>query len=157
MSYVFNANEVFEMAIEMEKNGTKFYQDAKEAVSDEKQKELLQKLSDMEAQHVVDFQKLKEQFCTKEMQDQGFDSDNLSFLYLKAIADTKIFFEREKKTGIIDILKDAILAEKESIVFYLGMKDLMPENLGKEKIDAIIKEEMGHIRFLSSELLAIKK
>jgi len=29
------------------------------------------------------------------------------------------------------------------------MKELVPENLGKNKIDKIIKEEMGHIRLLS--------
>ena len=56
-----------------------------------------------------------------------------------------------------EILKEAILAEKDSIVFYLGMKELVPENFGKTKIDAIIKEEMAHINLLSSKLVALKK
>ena len=47
-----------------------------------------------------------------------------------------------------------ILAEKDSIVFYLGMKEIVPENLGKTKIDQIIKEEMAHIKLLSKELVA---
>ena len=54
--------------------------------------------------------------------------------------------EQEK---IRKILKAAIGLEKESIVFYLGMKELVPTKFGKDKIDKIIKEEMGHIRFLS--------
>jgi len=29
------------------------------------------------------------------------------------------------------------------------MKELVPTKFGKDKIDKIIKEEMGHIRFLS--------
>ena len=41
------------------------------------------------------------------------------------------------------ILKGAIEAEKDSIVFYLGMKNAVPENLGQDKIEAIIQEEMG--------------
>ena len=56
-----------------------------------------------------------------------------------------------------EILKFAIGAEKESIIFYLGMKDAVPGNLGKHRLDAIIKEEMGHIRMLSNKLVSIKK
>ena len=55
-----------------------------------------------------------------------------------------------------EILKAAIEAEKDSIVFYLGMKEVVPEGLGKNRIDGIIKEEMGHIRLLSKELVALK-
>lgn len=53
------------------------------------------------------------------------------------------------------IIKYAMAAEKDSIVFYLGMKDLVPENMGKKKIDEIIREEMSHIRLLSKELSVI--
>jgi rubrerythrin len=55
------------------------------------------------------------------------------------------------------ILKDAITAEKDSTVFYLGMKELVSSKQGKDKIDAIIKEEMGHIRLLASKLVAVKR
>ena len=44
-------------------------------------------------------------------------------------------------------------AEKAWIVFYIGMKDVVPSHLGKDKLDDIIKEEMSHIRLLSKKLL----
>ena len=53
-------------------------------------------------------------------------------------------------------IKAAILAEKDSIVFYLGMKDLVPEGLGQSRLDGIIKEEMSHINLLSRRLIATK-
>ena len=56
-----------------------------------------------------------------------------------------------------EILKAAIMAEKDSIVFYLGMKEMVPEDFGKAKIDIIIKEEMGHIKLLSGRLVALKR
>jgi rubrerythrin len=63
-------------------------------------------------------------------------------------------FEKDlDPTTMKDILKAAIGAEKDSIVFYLGMKELVPAKLGKDKIDDIIKEEMSHIRLLSARLL----
>ncbi len=55
-----------------------------------------------------------------------------------------------------EILKAAIEAEKESIVFYLGMREAVPGTLGKSRLDDIIKEEMGHIRLLSRELVQHK-
>jgi hypothetical protein len=40
------------------------------------------------------------------------------------------------------IFRAAIGFEKESIIFFLGMKELVPENLEKNRIDKIIKEVM---------------
>jgi len=37
------------------------------------------------------------------------------------------------------------------------MKDLVPDKFGKDRMDAIIKEEMGHIRILGKELISIKQ
>jgi rubrerythrin len=82
-----------------------------------------------------------------------FDPDEESCLYLIALADTKVFFEKpDPGTDMREILKSAIQAEKDSIVFYLGMKGLVPEKLGRTKIDGIIAEEMGHIRLLARKL-----
>jgi rubrerythrin len=87
-----------------------------------------------------------------------FDPDNEAVMYLKALADTKVFFEKALDTSTLkEILKAAIAAEKDSIVFYLGMRDAVPARLGKDRIDAIIKEEMGHIRQLSAKLVALKQ
>jgi rubrerythrin len=72
----------------------------------------------------------------------------------------RVFFEKEKPTdssSMKEILKEAIIAEKDSIVFYLGMKEFVPEKLGKDKIEQIIKEEMGHIKLLSNHLTSLKE
>jgi rubrerythrin len=55
------------------------------------------------------------------------------------------------------IFKSALAAEKDSIAFYVGMKDLVPAGSGRAKIDDIIKEEMGHIRLLGERLTALKR
>ena len=79
-------------------------------------------------------------------------------LYLSSLADTHVFFKKEIDiTSMEEVLKSAIIAEKDSIVFYLGMKELVPDKYGKEKLDLIIQEEMQHIRLLSKELIALKK
>ena len=69
-----------------------------------------------------------------------------------------VFFEKEIDTSSMEeILKAAITAEKDSIVLYTGMKEMVPEKFGRHRIDNIIKEEMGHIRLLSQELKKLKR
>jgi len=158
MVYDFTADDVFEMAEQLERNGAKFYRTAAENVADPSAKDLLLGLATMEDEHLKTFASLKADLTEAEKTTTFFDPEDESALYLRALADTRVFFEKEiDVSSMKDILKAAILAEKDSIVFYLGMKDFVPNQLGKNRLDTIIKEEMGHIRILSKELVSLKK
>ena len=158
MSYEFSADDIFEMAEQMERNGAKFYRTAAENVADPLAKELLIGLAVMEDEHEKTFASLRADLSEKEKAATVFDPEGESTLYLRALADTRVFFEKEIDiSSMKDILKAAVEAEKDAIVFYLGMKDLVPDKLGRDKLDIIIKEEMGHIRILSRELIAFNK
>ena len=158
MSYDFNAEEVFEMAEQIERNGAAFYRNAAKQMSDPEEQALLNDLARMEDEHEETFAALRKNLSAKEKENTIFDPMDESVGYLKALVDTKVFFEKKlDASSMVAVLKDAILAEKDSIVFYLGMKDAVSADLGRDKIDAIIKEEMSHIRLLSRKLLASKK
>ena len=158
MMYDFNADDIFEIAEQLERNGAKFYRSAAEAVKDEKSSEFLRRLADMEDAHEQTFAKMRKQLKASEKAATVFDPNGEAVDYLRALADTRVFFEKKIDTGsMLAILKDAITAEKDSIVFYLGMRDAVPENLGRAHLDNVIKEEMGHIRLLSKELAAQKE
>ncbi len=158
MSYDFNANEIFEMAEQMERNGARFYRDAAEAAADPSNKELLTGLSKMEEAHEKIFESMRAELTAAEKASTVFDPSGEASLYLRALVDSRVFFKKEiDETSIVEILKSAIEAEKDSIVFYLGMKEAVPKKLGRDRIEAIIKEEMGHIRVLSKELVAKSK
>jgi len=158
MVYDFTADDVFEMAEQLERNGAKFYRTAAENISDPKSKELLIGLADMEDEHEKTFASLRADLTEAEKAITVFDPEDESALYLRALADTRVFFEKEIDiSSMKEILKAAIVAEKDSIVFYLGLKDFVPDQLGKNRLDTIIKEEMGHIRILSKELVSLKK
>ncbi|MGD9335538.1 MAG: ferritin family protein [Desulfobacterales bacterium] len=157
MIYDLTADDVFEMAEQLERNGHQFYREAAQNTDNPEYKKLLVGLGEMEVQHEKTFVDLRSELSFNEKTSTVFDPQNESALYLRALADTKVFFEKEidfssKKS----VLKAAILAEKDSIVFYLGIKEMVPEKYGKDKLDEIIKEEMGHIKILSKELVALK-
>ena len=158
MVYDFTANDVFEMAEQLERNGAKFYRTAAENVSDPKSKELLIELAAMEDEHEKTFASLRADLSEAEKTTTVFDPEHESDLYLRALADTRVFFKKKIDiSSMTEILKAAIVAEKDSIVFYLGLKDFVPDQLGKDRLDKIIKEEMGHIRILSKELVSLEK
>lgn len=157
MSYNFNADDVFEMAEQIEKNGAAFYRKAADAVADADAKSFLLELAAMEVSHEKIFSDMRRELGEAEKSATVFDPQDESASYLKALADTRVFFEKEFDTTTMEaILKAAILAEKDSIVFYLGMKDLVPDNLGQSRLDDIIKEEMSHIKMLSHRLISNK-
>jgi rubrerythrin len=158
MSIDFNADEVFEIAEQLERNGAKFYRSVAEKVNDANKKQILTNLAKMEDEHEQTFKSLRSQLSIDEKIQTTFDPEGESEKYLRALADTRIFYEKEvDTTSLEEIFKSAITAEKDSIVFYLGIKEVVPAHLGKQKLDEIIKEEMGHISLLSKELMEIKK
>jgi rubrerythrin len=157
MSYDFNADDVFEMAEQMERNGAKFYRTAAANTADAANKKFLLELAAMEDEHEKTFKAMRTELSAKEKESTVFDPDGEAALYLRALADTRVFFEKEiDVTSLKKILKSAIEAEKDSIVFYLGMKEAVPEKYGKGRLDVIIKEEMGHVRLLSRKLVEQK-
>ena len=157
MSYDFNADDVFEMAEQIERNGAVFYRKAAADINDPDAKTFLLDLAAMEDSHEKTFSSMRKKLTDTEKTSTVFDPGGEAASYLKALADTRIFFEKEIDTNSLQaILKAAILAEKDSIVFYLGMKDLVPNGLGQSRLDSIIKEEMSHINLLSRRLIATK-
>jgi len=167
MSIYFNADEIFEMAEQIEGNSIKFYRQAAEAHSDSECQTLLLHLAKMEERHLRAVSKMR-----ADMLNQGqvatvnstFDPDGDAAAYLRAMADGHVFDVRtdptevfsEKKT-LDEIFIISIGFEKDSIVFYIGMREMVPENLGKDQIDNIIKQEMRHITLLDNTFVALRK
>lgn len=154
MSIDFNADEVFEIAEQIERNGSRFYRTVAQNITETDKKQLLIDLAKMEDEHEQTFKDIRSKLSVDEKIQTTFDPEGESERYLRALADTRVFYEKEVDTSSFkEILKSAITAEKDSIVFYLGIKDVVPAHLGKEKLDDIIKEEMSHISLLSKALL----
>jgi len=158
MGIDFNADEVFEIAEQIERNGANFYRSVAKNIVNEEKRKLFINLAEMEDEHEQTFKTLRSQLSEDDKIVTTFDPNGDTENYLRALADTRVFYGKElNTTSLEEILKSAITAEKDSIVFYIGMKEVVPVHIGKQKLDDIIKEEMSHIRLLSSELLSLKK
>ena len=158
MAFDFNADDIFEIAVQIEKNGAEFYRKASDSQKEERYKKLLLDLSTMEVFHQKTFTDMRASLSEEMKKPTVFDPNDEAVLYLRALADMRVFYQKQIDLSSIEsILLAALATEKDSIVFYLGMRDLVPANLGKDKIDVIINEEKKHIQLLGSELLALRK
>ena len=165
MPQEFNADEIFALAEKMEKNGAAYYRKAAGFLEeDDPSRRLLLGLADMEDRHLKTFIKMREEMSGSAWRAAEMGIEDEATLYLQAYVDGKVFNPEEdaaaelsESTSLEEILKMAIKMEQDSILFYLGMRDMVPENMGRDRVDAIINEEKSHVVGLSRDLEAVKK
>jgi len=157
MGMPFNADEVFEMAEQIERNGVKFYRTA--AKKFPKVSELLLDLAEMEVKHEKTFAQMRKELSGTEAESLVFDPNSEAQMYLRVMADDHVFDPNADPVKLLagietpeNVLKKAIGLERDSISFYVGIKESVSQRAGKDKIDEIIKEEVGHIAILKQKL-----
>ena len=159
MIYGFNADEVFQIAIDIEENGKRFYEKAMDIVDNADVKAVLGSLAKDEAEHLKRFTELKAQLPKTATEDTVWDPEHEMNQYLQMMADIHVFrsdLDVEKKLSQAknpeDILRLGIQFEKDSIVFFVTMQDSTEEKKGREFIGQLIDEEKEHLKRLSLEL-----
>lgn len=154
MGIFFTADEIFDVAIGMEKNGIDFYTRAFQGSRNKDVKSLYTKLIGEEKNHLQFFQDTKESLAVSVSLDT-MDEDYA--LYLKALIESTVFTP-EKRAEAVDkakiatesqALDFALGMERDSILFYLEMKPLMAPT-ARVSVDKIIKEERSHLERLSA-------
>ena len=158
MGVCFNADEVLEMAERIEANGAAFYRRAAE-LQGGGQAAFLLGLAEMEDGHRATFAAMRRGLAREMQEATAFDPYLEASLYLQGMADShggegapSVARSLKGTESLGDILRIAIDLEGKSILFYLGLKDMVPARLGRDKVEAIIGEEKGHLAALSLEL-----
>jgi len=156
MSYYFNANEIFEVGEQIERNGKVFYEAAAVGAADEGVKALCRELASWEAKHVQVFESLRRALPAEAREGGVFDPSDEIQAYVKSAADDHVFLKNKDPKALAlacrtarDILDVALTFEKDSVVFYTAMMRIVPQHQGRDRIDALVEEELKHIQILS--------
>ncbi|MBN2525311.1 MAG: ferritin family protein [Deltaproteobacteria bacterium] len=160
MTSQFNAEEVLEIACQIERNGCKFYRAAAELVELHSARELLLQLADMEDGHEAVFEDMKSH--SREFNDFLTDPDGTAASYLKAIAGNHVFVSGVHPEKIFgpeatarDVLREALNAEFASIAFFQGIFDNMPSDFGRDKLKKVIMEEQEHVVIINKKIISL--
>lgn len=155
----FNAFEAFEIAEKIERNGARFYRRAAELFDDSGLRTLFLELAGWEKGHEQVFANMRKQLAEQSSELRTFKLDNKLVPEAQAMAGLAVFGLKpdpsQELTGTesrAEVVTKAIEKEKDSIVYYTGLKDFVPARAGKDKIDEIIAEEMRHVRILNQSL-----
>lgn len=149
---MFSAAEIAELGIQIEENGRDFYNTLFEQSPDAEAKGIFKYLAEAEEKHIKTFEQIlraAHKYEPREAYPQEY------FAYMNAIAAKYVFTRRGKGAEIAGKIKTdkeavdmGIGLEKESIVFYEGMKTGV-EKKEQGLIDGLIKQERGHLNKLT--------
>jgi rubrerythrin len=159
MNVEFNAFEIFEIAIKIERNAVKFYRRAAEVFDNPRIKKIFLELAEWEIKHVEVFETMKKQLSEQSSEMRTFKPENNLLIDAQSMAGLAVFGIRTDPTdeltgneSVVDVLNKAIEKEKDTIVYYTGLKAFIPVRQGRDKIDDIIREEMHHVHILGQSL-----
>lgn len=158
-SLVFNADEVFSVARQIERNGATFYRRAGDHAAGAAIRDLMLELAAMEDLHERVFATMQEQLTPDEREETLLDPHGEAFAFFGGMGNRYVFDVQQDPAGLLktasgpaDILNRAIGLEKDSIVFYEGIRVMVSAKRGADKLDDIIRQELGHIALLSNRL-----
>ena len=158
MSTNFNADEILAMAEQIERNGAAFYRRAAEVTREPAAKARLAELAEWELGHEKLFREMRKGLTPAERTELSFDPDGDAVHYLRVMADRHVFNVNKNPTALLSgkettqqVLDIAIGFERDSILFFQAMEGVVPPSVGKDKVQTVIQEEVGHVAFLSRE------
>ena len=152
MKELVNLDEVLAMAVQIEHNAAAFYREIGERYGNGASKDILEDLARMEDSHEQAFRKMREE-AGGAGSSSGVNLSDEGGLYLWAVSGGGYRVEGsrgvvESLTGdetIQDILKLGLDLEKEAVLYYLGIRDIVSSQAAKDTISQVIEQEKQHI------------
>ncbi len=152
MSIAFSGKELIEVAINIEKRGSAFYDIMAKSTDNAAARHIFQHLASMEQDHIRIFQDM---LSEADSYPPSQTSSEEYAGYLQALVDNAVFTDDMITSEMaiqvdsdIKALELGISAEKDSILFYHQMKDIMPQR-AHPTMDKIITEEKSHLAQLA--------
>ncbi|WP_035269606.1 ferritin-like domain-containing protein [Desulfitibacter alkalitolerans] len=143
---VFKAEEVVDFAVQIEKNGQKFYEALADKLDNRELSLIFADLANQESKHIVDFQRLLGDLKAAPL-NESYPGEYEE--YVKGLAENHVFIKGIDEAikhikSPVDGINMALSFEKDSIMFFQELKELVsPGNAGV--INNLIAEEKKHI------------
>ncbi len=152
----FSGEEIVKLAVEIEKQGQKFYEIAAARVTDPEIKSIFEFLAGEEKQHISDFEKLGETLPRDFTPNESYVGEYGD--YIKALIDNHVFNHDniEKFLPDISVPREALAVafrfEKDSILIFQELYNVVDDK-GKEVLGKLIEQEKQHIRKLATDIV----
>ncbi len=151
--------DVLAIAEKIERNGAAFYRRAAGLIDDSAISTLFANLAEWESRHIEVFRQMAERLSNPRQRQGDRVAQRVGSPEASVMASLAVFGIRpdpaDELTGHeskLQVLRMALDKEKDSIVYYVGLKDFVAEKADKDLIDQVIEEEKKHVRILMQSL-----
>lgn len=152
MGVMFSGKEILDIAVQIERNGHRFYTELQKRAEDPKVRKLAAYLADQELQHIEDFEALRERVGDFRPSWESYPGEYEA--YIRALVESHIFGDPAGKkfldeaVGEEEALYIAMGFERDSILFYYEMSNLVPER-ERGIVKELVEQEKEHLRKLN--------
>ena len=144
---LFSANQMIDIAIQTEQAGRIFYEAAAEHAEDTQVKSLCQWLAGEEQTHEQVFRHMGQQL-PPETEPKEWPAERAEFI--DALLGSRFMPSPEQAQALVqdmsaqDILDFALNFEKDTIIFFYEMRDMVPDS-AVDQVNGTIAEEKAHV------------
>lgn len=153
-------NEIITVAMNLEDEGYKFYDEAARISKHKEMKDVFNKLRDEEKDHYKTFKELLDTLPKTDSRDY-FDISEEIASYLNSLVETGVFKSIDKdsikKMGETGALEAGVKVERDSILFYTQAMQASTNPKGKETLSKIIDVEREHLVILTGRLRVARR
>jgi rubrerythrin len=153
----FYASQILDAARHIERNGATFYRAAADSMADVRVAAMMRKLAEMEDAHEQTFALMQQGLNAIESAPLS-ESAESALDFLRGMAEKYVFDPRRQpgellqaRADPVQVLEFAIEREKDSVIFYEGIRVMAPRALCGARLDEIVAQEMGHIMMLTQQ------
>lgn len=152
----YSANEIVQLALQIEREGQAFYQQAERLARDLQAKELFRFLGAEEVNHAETFRRIAAELSV----DSQEYAEEEAFAYMHALIAGRVFtdpaeaFQRAEAGNHQALVKHAIGFEKETILFFQALREVVREQ-DHRLVDEMIAEEKEHVKRLAGMLTSL--
>ncbi|MBN1818826.1 MAG: ferritin family protein [Sedimentisphaerales bacterium] len=154
MTDELNAVEVFEVAMQIERDAARFYQEAANTLDSPEVCDLLRRLAAWELRHEQRYLQMKQAVQEQRLDLKPSDSEEY-----KALAGMSIFTmesnpvrEFSPRSTSVEVLQEALKKEWDSIRYFEALGNFVIDRFADEQISKIIDEEQQHINTLNEAM-----
>lgn len=160
MGNIFAGSEIVEIGIQIEKNGRDFYNLLTRKSKNPKAADIFRYLAKEEEKHIAVFQNILD---SVEKYEPAESYPGEYFAYMNALASEYVFTQKNKGEEIAKTIRTdkeavdlGIGFEKDSIIFYEGMKKVVPTS-DLKVVEELIAQEQNHLRALTDLKYTLNK
>jgi rubrerythrin len=149
----FSANEIVQLALQIEREGQAFYEQALKLANSPEAKELFRYLGAEEVNHADSFRQIAQNVSV----DSSEYEEEEAFAYMRALIAGRIFTDPKEAFGRAEqgnqqaLVKHAMGFEKETILFFQALRDVVRQQ-DRQLVDRMIAEEKEHVQRLAGML-----